>query len=128
MEQVLCWQIDPKQKYRQVMTGMDLDHMTAIIEREIDALKQLSETTKPSRAPVMLDQQSVGRLSRMDALQQQSMELATEERRQQRLLALTAALRRIEAGDYGFCLKCDGDIASGRLAVDPAVTLCIDCA
>ncbi|NCW30927.1 MAG: conjugal transfer protein TraR [Alphaproteobacteria bacterium] len=88
--------------------------MTAIIQREIDALKQLSETTKPSRAPVMLDQQS--------------MELATEERRQQRLLALTAALRRIEAGDYGFCLKCDGDIASGRLAVDPAVTLCIDCA
>jgi len=81
------------------MTGIDLDHMTAIIQREIDALKQLSETTKPSRAPVMLDHQSVGRLSRMDAMQQQSMELATEERRQQRLLALTAALRRIEAGE-----------------------------
>jgi len=81
------------------MTGIDLDHMAAIIQREIDALKQLSETTKHSRAPVMLDHQSVGRLSRMDAMQQQSMELATEERRQQRLLALTAALRRIEAGE-----------------------------
>ena len=81
------------------MTGIDLDHMAAIIQREIDALKQLSETTKPIRAPVMLDHQSVGRLSRMDAMQQQSMELATEERRQQRLLALTAALRRIEAGE-----------------------------
>ena len=81
------------------MTGIDLDHMAAIIQREIDALKQLRETTKPSRAPVMLDHQSVGRLSRMDAMQQQSMELATEERRQQRLLALTAALRRIEAGE-----------------------------
>ncbi|NDG37605.1 MAG: conjugal transfer protein TraR [Alphaproteobacteria bacterium] len=91
-------------------------------------LAKRSQISEEARAPVTLDQQSVGRLSRMDALQQQSMELATEERRQQRLLALTAALRRIEAGDYGFCLKCDGDIASGRLAVDPAVTLCIDCA
>jgi RNA polymerase-binding transcription factor DksA len=59
---------------------------------------------------------------------QQSMELATEERRQHRLAALAAALRRVKSGDYGYCLKCDDKIAAGRLAVDPAVTLCIDCA
>ncbi|NDA19284.1 MAG: conjugal transfer protein TraR [Alphaproteobacteria bacterium] len=107
-----------------------MDRQTAKqrIEAEMAELAKRSQISEEARAPVTLDQQSVGRLSRMDALQQQSMELATEERRQQRLLALTAALRRIEAGDYGFCLKCDGDIASGRLAVDPAVTLCIDCA
>ena len=106
----------------------DLDHLATMIRSEMDQLKYLSETAKDSRAPVALDQQSVGRLSRMDAMQQQSMELATEERRQRRLAALAAALRRVKSGDYGYCLKCDDKIAAGRLAVDPAVTLCIDCA
>ena len=106
----------------------DLDHLATMIRSEMDQLKYLSETAKDSRAPVALDQQSVGRLSRMDAMQQQSMELATEERRQHRLTALAAALRRVKSGDYGFCLKCDDKIAAGRLAVDPAVTICIDCA
>ena len=106
----------------------DIDHLVAMIRSEKDQLRQLSETAKDSRAPVKLDQQSVGRLSRMDAMQQQSMELATEERRQHRLAALAAALRRGKSGDYGFCLKCDDKIAAGRLAGDPAVTICIDCA
>ena len=53
----------------------DIDPLVAIIRSEMDQLKQLSETAKDSRAPVTLDQQSVGRLSRMDAMQQQSMEL-----------------------------------------------------
>ena len=109
---------------------MDASQIKALKEKVQAMLKELEAELHASagdEAVVTLDT-SIGRLSRMDAMQQQSMELATEERRQQRLLALTAALRRIEAGDYGFCLKCDGDIASGRLAVDPAVTLCIDCA
>ena len=106
----------------------DLDHLATMIRSEMDQLKYLSETAKDSRAPVALDQQSVGRLSRMDAMQQQSMELATEERRQQRLAALAAALRRVDSAGYGYCLVCDDKIAAGRLAVDPAVTLCIDCA
>ena len=75
----------------------------------------------------MLDQQAVGRLSRMDALQKQNMELATEHRRQQRLLTITAALQRIEAGDFGYCIICGEDIAPKRLAFDPAVACCIDC-
>ena len=106
----------------------DLDHLATMIRSEMDQLKYLSETAKDSRAPVALDQQSVGRLSRMNAMQQQSMELATEERRQQRLAALAAALRRVDSAGYGYCLECDDKIAAGRLAVDPAVTLCIDCA
>ena len=106
----------------------DIDPLVAIIRSEMEQLKQLSETAKDGRAPVTMGQQSVGRLSRMDAMQQQSMGLANEERRQQRLAALAAALRRVKSGDYGYCLKCDDKIAAGRLAVDPAVTLCIDCA
>ena len=77
------------------MTTIDFTHFASVIRAEMGQLKVLSETAKESRAPVGLDQQSVGRLSRMDAIQQQSMELATEDRRQQRLTALAAALLRI---------------------------------
>ena len=65
------------------MTTIDFTHFATVIRAEMGQLKVLSETAKESRAAVGLDQQSVGRLSRMDALQQQSMELATEGRRQQ---------------------------------------------
>jgi len=90
-------------------------------------LKSLSAVGQRARAPVTLDQQSVGRLSRMDALQQQSMDLAREDRRRKRLAVLAAALRRIDEGEFGFCLGCGNEISLARLDIDPAVTLCIDC-
>ena len=97
------------------------------IIQEIDELRALSNASRESRAPVELDQQSVGRLSRMDAMQQQSMDLAREERRRQRLAVLAAALRRLDEGEYGYCLACGEDILPRRLEIDPAVTLCVSC-
>ena len=99
----------------------------AKIRQEIDELRALSDGSKDARAPVEMDQQSVGRLSRMDAMQQQSMDLAREERRRTRLTILAAALRRLDADEFGYCLSCEEDIPAERLAFDPAVTLCLDC-
>ena len=101
-------------------------HRQRILE-EMDELRALSDGSRDSRAPVELDQQSVGRLSRMDAMQQQSMDLAREERRRQRLAMLAAALRRMEEDEFGYCLSCGDDIAAARLVADPAATLCVDC-
>ena len=106
---------------------MDSDRYRQKILTEIDELHTLSDGNKEGRAPVELDQQSVGRLSRMDAMQQQSMDLAREERRRTRLAILAAALRRMDDGDYGYCLACGEDVSPARLDVDPAVTLCVDC-
>ena len=106
---------------------MENDMYRSRIEAEIAELRALSDSSRQSRTPVTLDQQSVGRLSRMDAMQQQSMDLAREERRRARLAILVAALRRMDAGDYGYCLACGEDISPARLDVDPAVTLCVDC-
>ena len=94
---------------------------------ELDSLRDLRDKSKESRAPVELDQQSVGRLSRMDALQKQNMELATEQRRQMRIKAIEAALGRIEAGDFGYCVICDEAIAPQRLNFDPALAACVSC-
>ena len=64
----------------------------------------------------------------MDAMQQRAMNIANDTRRQHRHQALMAALKRIETGDYGYCLNCDDAIGFGRLGIDLAATLCVDCA
>lgn len=77
--------------------------------------------------PVALDQQSTGRLTRMDALQNQAMAQAQARRRQAERRKIQAALQRIEDGEYGYCTDCGEVIAAKRLAADPAIALCLEC-
>jgi DnaK suppressor protein len=93
-----------------------------------DDLSALKASGEDAARVVELDQTSVGRLSRMDALQGQAMSKEHGRRRGLELQKIRAALRRIEAGDYGDCLACDEPIAIKRLMLDPAATLCISCA
>ncbi|NNC37072.1 MAG: TraR/DksA family transcriptional regulator [Acidimicrobiales bacterium] len=103
-----------------------------IVKRRLLALKSevsaLSEAAQANRKPVALDQQSVGRLSRMDSLQVQAMDKAAEHRRRRDVLRIDSALERLESGDYGYCVTCDEEIGAKRLELDPAVPLCINCA
>jgi DnaK suppressor protein len=92
---------------------------------ELLAEDQMSQA---DRAPVTLDQDSVGRLSRIDAMQVQAMALAQARRRQTERAAIDAALRRLDEGEFGYCLKCGDEIAPARLEHNPAVTTCIECA
>ena len=100
----------------------------ALIRDELAELQRLTEGTEADRAPVQLDQQSVGRLSRMDALQGHALAQASGQRRQASKVALEMALRRLETGEFGECLDCGEPIALKRLEIDPAATLCISCA
>lgn len=75
-----------------------------------------------------LDQQSVGRLSRMDAMQRQAMAQANERARTAELVRIEQALRRVEDGDYGWCVTCGEAIAPKRLEIDPAAAVCVACA
>lgn len=96
--------------------------------REKAELLALSEGAEDDRKAVTLDQQSVGRLSRMDAMQVQAMAKALDVRRRGRLALIDAALARMETGDYGYCLDCDEPIPAKRLEIDPAARLCVKCA
>ena len=107
---------------------IDTSAFAEILRARLAELEALSKLSEDGRAVVALDQQSVGRLSRMDAMQAQSMALATEERREADRARIAAALRRIESEDYGYCLNCDEEIAPRRLEIDPAAPLCLDCA
>ena len=98
-----------------------------LLEQQAELTDQ-RETGRESEKTVELDQSSVGRLSRMDALQGQAMSKESGRRRGVQLQKIAAALRRIEGGDYGDCLVCGESIAIKRLSFDPAVTQCIECA
>jgi len=84
-------------------------------------------SSEASRQPVKLDQTSVGRLSRIDAIQFQSMALETDRRRQVELQQIKAALKRIDEDDFGECQICGDYIKAKRLEINPRATICIDC-
>jgi len=46
----------------------------------------------------------------------------------QEIRQIEHALARIDAGDYGICAKCGGEIAEARLDVLPWTPLCAACA
>ena len=94
-------------------------------QRELLTLISVGEVIKTETE---LDQQRVGRLSRMDAIQQQAMEEETGRRRAMELQRITSALERIANKDYGYCTACDEPIAAERIINDPATPLCIHCA
>jgi len=98
-----------------------------LIENRKILLTAIEGETESSKT-VKLDQSTMGRLSRMDALQGQAMTQETKQRHEEGLRNISSALSRIESGDYGYCLKCDELISTARLEVDPAASLCINCA
>lgn len=98
------------------------------IEAELAETERLMRDHAANSAPVELDQQSVGRVSRIDAIQVQAMAQAVVKRREARIGRLRAALARIEDGEFGYCLECGEDIAAGRLEADPTFTHCVRCA
>ena len=109
---------------------MELSQLDAFRQSLISLREELGQLTEAGRAAtgtVTLDQSTVGRLSRMDALQAQQMAQETARRRQLHLQRIEAALRRMDEGHYGYCLKCDEEIGAARLKFDPAVTRCIGC-
>ena len=95
------------------------------LRAEIEAL---AETRRDMSSTVELDQTRTGRISRMDALQQQEMAKAGQVRAESELNRINAALARIDDGSFGECVVCGEDIHEGRLQANPAITLCIRCA
>ena len=88
-------------------------------------VRDMVENASENIAPVKLDQTQQGRLSRMDAMQQQAMADETQRRRYVRLAQIDAALARLDNREYGYCVTCGEGISAGRLAIDPATALCL---
>ncbi len=107
---------------------MDIRLFSSLLLEKRATLIEEEEAGKQAAQIVELDQTSVGRVSRMDAMQGQAMAIAANQRRQIELQKIGAALKRIDHEEYGYCLECDEEIAGPRLKLDPATSLCVACA
>ena len=95
-----------------------------VLEKQLGREVELgAETAKP----VELDPTTIGRLSRTDAMQQQAMAKATQQKLNLRLQLVRNALKAVDTGDYGRCRKCEEPIGHQRLSVRPESPFCLDC-
>ncbi len=109
------------------LTEDQKDEIRRLLEKEVAKLERSIQISGKSAKPVRLDQQSVGRLSRMDALQNQGMAQRLQARDGERLTRLLEALDRLDAGELGVCANCGEEIAYGRLEVFPETEVCGGC-
>lgn len=110
------------------MNDSDLEKFKHRLEQQRDELMSCQQMAQDATQTVELDQSSVGRVSRGDALQSQSMAIEATRLRQQHLRQISTALALIASGDYGYCSVCDNEIDPRRLEIEPAATMCVPCA
>ena len=104
------------------MTDNEIEKILLTKRAEIEAL--LAQTDADT-APVALDQTQQGRLSRMDAMQQQAMAAETQRRRLRDIQLINGALQRMKDGEYGYCVTCGEAVEAEHLKLDPATPFCI---
>ena len=102
-----------------------LGHHTALMALKVE-LAALLDTTAEGVRPVDLDQ-PIGRLSRIDAIQQQKLAQANRRRTEIRLRQVMAALAAMAEGDYGECKRCGDEIGDARLDARPEAPVCLAC-
>ena len=107
---------------------IDIEKVRQQLEARKAELTASIENAAESAAPVELDQQVQGRLSRMDAIQGQAMAQATIERRRIEIAQINAAFKRMEQNEFGYCVECGDEIAPKRLELNPPIARCVECA
>lgn len=110
-----------------MLTKKQLDQLKAELIQQKGDLEELLNSSEEAADTVVLDQTKVGRLSRMDAMQQQAMAQASHSQHQQHLRQIIQALKAIEEGDYGYCQSCGEDIPLERLEARPESVYCVAC-
>ena len=105
----------------------EVKQLKQLLQKQQENLEwQLAENEDQSDT-VELDQQLMGRVSRIDAIQQQNMAAANRVLQQKQLSSIIRVLKLIAKGDYGYCLECDEPIGFERLKIKPEAEFCITC-
>lgn len=110
------------------MNKAELDKFKKLLTDLREDLLSTTSVRDETTSTVTLDQTCTGRLSRMDALQNQAIAVAGKARAELQLRLIEAALKRIENDDFGYCMECGEPINPKRLEIDPTSLYCIECA
>ena len=93
------------------------------IKKTESSIEEYKELTKP-----ISPENAIGRVSRMDAINNKSVNEAAMRQAEQKLSMLKIALSRIKDTDFGICAKCENEIPIGRVLIRPQSRLCVHCA
>ncbi len=93
-----------------------------IIKTESD-IKKLRELTKP-----IAPENAIGRVSRMDAINNRSVNEAALKQAEQKLKGLNIALSNLDDAGFGKCARCGLAIPLGRILLLPHSRYCVNCA
>ena len=108
------------------LTDLQLESLRELLCQKRDEVQQGLVTSKDDARPVGLDL-SIGRLTRVDALQQQNMAAARQRRLETQLAQIQQALGKLAGGTYGDCARCGEPIGYARLRVRPEASFCVRC-
>ena len=111
----------------QELTSTQLNQLIKLLKAQQKQLQQQIDNSETDVQPVTLDQQSVGRVSRIDAIQQQQMAIANREQDRKLLIAIRKSLVRVDNDEYGYCLECAEPVGFARLEVQPQAEYCVRC-
>lgn len=89
-------------------------------QNDISSLKELTKPISPENA--------VGRVSRMDAINNKSVNEAALRNAINKLASLKSALQRINNNDFGLCIRCKNQIPIRRVLLIPQTNRCVHCA
>jgi len=97
--------------------------IASLITKSKDDIEDIEKSTQP-----ISPENSIGRVSRMDAINNKSVMEAALRNKKAKLAKLKMALSNIDRADFGYCSMCKNPIQQGRLIYMPESTRCIRCA
>ena len=109
------------------LTDAQIAEFREELEGQLAKLERSMTITNEALKTVELDQGAVGRLSRMDSLQNQGIAKGLRERESVRLALIQEALQRLDGGTFGVCTVCGATVRIERLFVFPESGTCAPC-
>lgn len=108
------------------MTTINRSELKARIEAEIRKTQALVDEYKELTQPIS-PENAIGRVSRMDAIQNKSVMEAALRKNQEKLENLNDALSRVFDENFGICVRCRQAIPLGRILLMPQSRTCVKC-
>jgi len=108
------------------MTEAERTELVSIINREIITLTKKIDELKDFTRPVEPDC-AIGRISRMDAINNKSVYDASLRNSRNRLKQLKDIFPLAKEDSFGICTRCHQSISIERMRIRPEVRLCAAC-
>ncbi len=109
------------------MNSIELKQIEALIKTEIEKTVQSINTYRELTKPIA-PENAIGRISRMDAINNKSVNDEALKKAKQKLKNLEIAYSNLNEPDFGICAKCNNTIPIGRIMLMPHTRFCVNCA